>query len=375
MSALRTPDDLIGVSRQWEPDPVPPPRSTKARFVAESFGAIEVGDEPEWRIQDILPHSGLVVILGEPGTGKSFLASSLALHIAEGRSWAGKAVEAGSVVYVTPEGVRGFRKRLVAYRETFQPKSDIPFHLITDAADLGHAPGDALILVDRILEQIGKVAVVIVDTLARSMGGADESSTADMSVLVDNCGRIASELGCVVVLVHHVGKDPARGARGSSVLKASADTELFVEGTDGTRTATITKQKDGEVGLIMKFDLEKVEIASGPKTTSSCVVKIVDEWSHGTRTKAAKVTGPAKLAFDALQLAIVEAGEQPPITSRQNRTTMAVRSELWRRYCETSQISEADTPDAKRKAFKRAADRLQVLGKIGVWNEWVWIND
>jgi hypothetical protein len=375
MSALRTPEDLVGVSRQWEPDPAPATRSGKARFVVERFDAIEIGEEPEWRIKDVLPRTGLVVIIGEPGTGKSFLASSIALHIAEGRPWAGKPVEAGPVVYLTPEGVSGFRKRLVAYRENARPKSNLPFHLITDAADLGHAPGDALILADRIIEQVGKVAVVVVDTLARSMGGADESSTADMSVLVENCDHVASELGCVVVLVHHVGKDPGRGGRGSSVLKASADVEMLVEGTDRTRTATITKSKDGEAGLVLRFDLERVDLAVGEKLTSSCVVKVVEEWSYGARAKVAKVTGPAKLALEALQLAIAEGGEVPPITGRQNRTKMAVRSDLWRRYCETMQISEADTPDAKRKAFKRAADRLQELGKIGVWNEWVWIND
>jgi hypothetical protein len=47
--------------------------------------------------------------------------------------------------------------------------------------------------------------------------------------------------------------------------------------------------------------------------------------------------------------------------------------ELWRQYCYSGAVSESGTPDAKQKAFKRAADKLQADSAIGIWNEWVWI--
>ena len=110
----------------------------------------------------------------------------------------------------TPEGVSGFRKRLVAYRKHHRPLPGAPFYLVTDAADLGHSSGDASNRANRILEQSGPVAVLVIDTLARAMGGADENATGDMSVLVDNCGLIAEFLGCAIILVHHVGKDATK---------------------------------------------------------------------------------------------------------------------------------------------------------------------
>jgi RecA-family ATPase len=343
------------------------------RFRVQQFDEVDIGSEPEWRVKDILPRTGLVLVVGEPGSAKTFVACDIAMCIASGKAWAGKQVEAGEVIYITPEGVSGFRKRLVAYREYYRPPAAIPFYLITDAADLGHNPGDAGELTRRIAEQVDDVAVVIIDTLARSMAGADENSTGDMAVMVANCDSIAKHLRCVVVLVHHLGKDVSKGARGSSVLKAAADIEITVTGQEGQRAARISKSKDGESGLEMTFSLERVELGEG---MSSCVLKIESDWSFNAVEKSApKVTGPTLIALKALQLAIDEGGEAAPPGGRINRTKMVVRSSLWRRYADQLQITASDNPDSKLKAFKRAADRLQAIGRIEVWNDFIALND
>jgi RecA-family ATPase len=351
------------------------PNVKPAKFKVEPFDAVRIGEEPEHIVRDIIPARGLILDIGEPGSGKSFVAADLGLHVAMGKAWAGKAVRQGVVVYVTGEGASGFRKRLTAFRQQQRPAAGTPFYLIADAPDLGHRDGDAAALISRIREQIeSPIALIVLDTLATMMRGADENSTGDASLFIDNCARIIAALDCAVLVVHHLGKDAAKGARGSSVLKAAADAEITINGTEGERTATVTKSKDGEAGQVLTFTLERVEI-EGAHEASSCVLQVVEGWQHSLRNKVMKVTGPAKIALDALQLAIDEAGELPPTTNRQNRTKRAVRASLWRGYCERLQISETDTPDSKRKAFKRAAYRLQAIGKIGVWDEWVWIND
>ena len=87
------------------------------------------------------------------------------------------------------------------------------------------------------------------------------------------------------------------------------------------------------------------------------------------------MTGAAKIVLGALQLVIEEAGEEAPTGGRLNRTKRVVRTSLWRKYADKVQISEADTPDAKRKAFTRASASLQNIGKVTVWDDWVCIND
>ena len=64
-----------------------------------------------------------------------------------------------------------------------------------------------------------------------------------------------------VLVVHHAGKDVAKGARGSSALRAAVDTEIVVK----DKTATITKQRDGEEGAKVAFRLHPVPVGQNAK--------------------------------------------------------------------------------------------------------------
>ena len=60
----------------------------------------------------------------------------MAMHVAAGWTWAGKATTSGTVVYVTAEGAMGFRKRMVAFRQELKPPASTPFYLISDTPRL-----------------------------------------------------------------------------------------------------------------------------------------------------------------------------------------------------------------------------------------------
>ena len=355
--------------------PLSSPRKSSAlsRFVAEQLKDIEVQATSGALVEDIFSPASLVVVFGESGCGKSFFVSHMALHVATGWDWAGKATVAGAVVYITAEGATGFRRRMVAFRQRLRPAAEVPFYVIADAPDLGNADGEADDIILAIRQQIdGDVSLIVVDTMSRVMQGADENSARDVSILIANVGKITAALGSSVVLVHHVGKDTTRGARGSSVLRAAADTEILVEKTEAGRFARVTKQKDGEEGLALSFELEQVEV-EGTDGDTSCIVN-VGKWQAETRAaRRSKVTGSALIALRALEGAVFECGEIPPASTLLSRTQRAVRMGVWRDACAKVQITEADTPDAKRKAFTRAAQKLQDAGFIGVFEEWVWI--
>src|SRR6516164_6122263 len=50
---------------------------------------------PSWMIENILPKNSLAVLYGEPGSGKTFVALSIALSIAAGHNWCGIRTEKG----------------------------------------------------------------------------------------------------------------------------------------------------------------------------------------------------------------------------------------------------------------------------------------
>jgi RecA-family ATPase len=62
---------------------------------------------PRWLIRDWLPASSLILIYGEPGAGKTFVALDIAVAIATGRDWNGNKVARGIVLYIAAEGVAG----------------------------------------------------------------------------------------------------------------------------------------------------------------------------------------------------------------------------------------------------------------------------
>ncbi len=74
-----------------------------------------------------------------------------------------------------------------------------------------------------------------------------------------------------------------------------------------------------------------------------------------------------------LKQAIDEAGEKPPTNKHIPPDILAVRTSLWKRFCRQGSISDSDKPDTMDKAFRRASSKLQELGFVGVWDDWVWV--
>ena len=95
----------------------------------------------------------------------------------------------------------------------------------------------------------------MLDTLARCMGDGDESSARDMGRFITRCGEIERHYCCTVVVVHHMGKDASKGARGSNALNGAADVTIAVEKGEAFSTARVDEMKDGPEGQEWRFRL------------------------------------------------------------------------------------------------------------------------
>ena len=234
----------------------------------------------EHLVKNLLLAESLFMIFGESNSGKTFLLLDLALAIARGAPWRGRQTRRGLVIYVAGESAGSVRNRVAAYRAANPDISGgLPFAIIPVAVDfLDRDAITVLIATIKAAEsECGeKVALICVDTFARAVPGGDENSSQDVGTVIAAADRIRAETGACVGFVHHSGKDPAKGARGSSALRAAVDTEIMIEGLKGIRTATITKQRDLESGESLAFELLPVQIDIDPEDgtpTYSCVVR------------------------------------------------------------------------------------------------------
>ena len=250
-------------------------------------------------VRDLLSTGSAAVVFGDAGSGKTFFVLDLALHIAAGQPWRGRRVQAGLVLYVAAEGGVGIRNRLAAYCLHAPWAKGAPFAVLPQAVDMLDPAADTDRLVRLVQVAEGEAgtnaALIVLDTLARVIPGGNENAADDMSAFIANVDRLRAATGAAVLMVHHAGKDATKGARGHSSLRAAVDTEIQVEGQSGTRTATVSKQRDLPVGDRFAFDLVSVEIGTDEENglpVTSCVLAVAEPPAAARREPTGKHQGP-----------------------------------------------------------------------------------
>ena len=242
--------------------------------------------DPEWLIRDLVPLPGITLLYGESGSGKSFVALDWSLSVATGISWLDTydIDNHGTVVYIACEGMSGLKKRAAAWlqqHETVQAPGDARISFSLRALDLYDADArDALMAtlrqtyppqmeyipeINEFHDQAPGLKLVVIDTLARSYRGEDESAAAEMGEFIRNIEVFCHDHGAAVLLVHHTGKS-GRDERGSTALRGACEACFRVEGkkADGQLVAVTVecdKQKDGPE-LTVTADVHTVTIPS-----------------------------------------------------------------------------------------------------------------
>ena len=179
----------------------------------------------------------------DSNTGKTFAAIDMACHVALARPWLGKDVEQGAVLYIAAEAPESVKRRIWAWK-TLHGVEHLPVVIVQSSIDLLNGDADAVIAaIKRAEAEHGRVILTVVDTLSRSMTG-NENAPDDMGRYVAACGAIREATETHVMVVHHCGKDAARGARGHSSLRAATDIEIELTKADGVIVFRMTKVRD-----------------------------------------------------------------------------------------------------------------------------------
>jgi hypothetical protein len=362
----------------------------RPRFVPVAIDDVAISAEPAWLIDGLLPARGLACIVGPPKSGKSFLTSDMLCSVARGAPYAGRETLPGPVIYLTGEGVSGFKRRLVAMRQHLGIEGQgVPFFMIENVPDLGSETTDLpqlLAELDAFLVHAcpGGPRAIALDTLARCMGEADENSARDMGRFVNRCAAIERHFQCVVVVVHHVGKDPTRGGRGSNSLNGAADVTMLVEKTEAFSTVRVEEMKDGREGQEWRFRLAPYvlsETSDTPSETcaevSTCVVELLSEPSTSKPRETKKPRAPKGVTGDLLKVirrAIEESGERNVDSLSVPNNVRAVSRANLKRYCTTMDWQDpAGKPDAFRSMLSKNLSALRSMEMIGFDREWTWL--
>lgn len=232
-------------------------------------------------VKGLIGTNSSVGIIGPTGSGKTFFATDLAVHIAASRAWRGFAVEGGLAIYGALEGPVSAVNRFVACRQAGRFTGGLPLRLTPGPINL-RTLEDRDLLIDFIrqaeIDHGEKCTAVFIDTLARAMCGGDENASEDMGALIAGSDHVRLATGATLVLVHHLGKDNSKGARGHSSFKAALDTEIEIMEEGDVRVATVTKQRDLPSGTRFAFKLQTVELGQDKDgdAVNTCIVESAD---------------------------------------------------------------------------------------------------
>ena len=245
-------------------------------------------EAPDELVEGLMTIGSSVVVYGDSNSGKTFWALSVATAIASGEDCYGRKTDPGLVVYLASEAPASIRSRMQAIKKfhgcSLENLAMVPVPMNFYSGD--QDAHDVIELVRAIEVAKGKpVRLIIGDTLARMSAGANENSGEDMGPVMARFDQVATATGAAMMIIHHNGKDAARGARGWSGIRAHIDTEIEVSEKEGTRSVTVTKQRElPSKGETIYFKLEVIEMGTtkfgGPATT--CVA-VPDDDANATK--------------------------------------------------------------------------------------------
>lgn len=243
----------------------------EGRTQANRFQFVQVGEmvaqlKPvDWLVRDFIEQNAVISFYGAAGGGKTQVATAIACSVATGTTWFGRSTKTGAVFLIAGEGHNGLARRLTACGlELSVSLDEAPLYISRTSAALTEPLAAASVAqaVEDLVDAYGDgPALIVIDTLARNFGAADENSTVDMNRFIAHIDAFRLRWGCSVIIVHHSGKDGSRGARGSTVLRGAVDAEYEVSRDEsGLVRLVCRKMKDAEMPEPMAFTIEGVKL-------------------------------------------------------------------------------------------------------------------
>jgi hypothetical protein len=212
--------------------------------------------EVEYLIKHVLPLASIALLIGAPGSYKSFLAVMWSVYVAIGRAWDGHPTQQRTVVYFAGEGQSGLPRRFkAACRALGVDYDSLPLIFLREdqIPDLmsGATVKEMAQEIESLVAEKGwpPVGLVVVDTFS-ALARADENSAEEVSGFIRNLKYLRTRFGACVLTIHHPGHANQDRARGSSAWIGHLDSSFVLARVAGTMTAELKQTKNKEEQLL-----------------------------------------------------------------------------------------------------------------------------
>lgn len=274
------------------------------RWTAAELYDLELPDTP-YLLDHLVVDSGLTLLAGDFGAGKTWLALDLAIAMASGQSTAwGMDVEPGGVAFFAADNsFRMTQRRIKALTDGrgIEAPHD---RLVFDFDPLAFSEPSAAAVVRQAVEETG-ARLLVVDAIVRYLGRFDENSAGDVGTVMASLREIANATGCGVLIVHHLRKvyggqqtktKLADRVRGSGDFVGAVDSALVVtsqgQGANQVRTLAQVKNRDDEEAPASTFSIMAGEAAGSV---------LAFEHAGALTTEATKAEVAAGIMADAVR--------------------------------------------------------------------------
>lgn len=238
--------------------------SEPGRYSYTSYTAEETPEDTTVIVEGLLS-AGVCYMYGASKSFKSFFAIGLCGAIAKKTGYFnGRRVAGGNAVYIAAEAPKTLPKRRFAWAQEHNNGQPLPnWHTVTtrfnfaDPKELAGIVG----MFDGMQKATGEpIRLIVIDTFSRTFIG-NENSTDDAMQFHNGVDTLAQRYDCAVLVIHHSGKDEARGMRGSSSLYAAADNVIVCKrGKDLSIELELDKTKIGADGERLTLPLKSVKL-------------------------------------------------------------------------------------------------------------------
>jgi hypothetical protein len=320
-----------------------------------------------WLIKDVMESKSIGMLFGAPASAKSFIAMDIAFCIATGIDWNGNKTKHGNVVYLAGEGSNGLGMRFKALEHKYETTvskvyiSSIPTSL-SDSANIK-------IVSQEIQKVCSDPALIIIDTLHRNLGHADENSSRDIAAFLFCITELMNATGATVLMVHHSGHGSSDRARGSSSIKAALDFEYKAVKKDDSVTMSCTKAKEFTEPAPMSFDLVAQPIVGWFDDDGKPVESaILEPTAHIALAKKPTLNEKDRKILQLLMDEIGKTGQLAKSAHEEAHPTLAAKKyvylDTWRNAAYPVFSTGGIKPGSVQQAFARSKSKLISETKI-----------
>jgi len=239
-TALNQRQSRLAANEPTASNKVPVDDQRLLRQVYSAADALEPLPPIEWVVENLIPACSVGMLVGAPGSKKTFSLLDLAVKASTAQDWLGFATRKSNVLILDEEsGPNRIKRRLSGIIRAQSGDASLPLHFTSLAQfDLRHRAD-----LDQItsLIQTHHAELVILDALADFMLGADENAVQDVQPVFQNLRQIAEKNQCAIIVIHHVNKNG--GYRGSSAIMGAVDFLIKQTSVNGLDTISFETEK------------------------------------------------------------------------------------------------------------------------------------